>query len=48
MVVVDQLSKASHFIPVKTTYKATNIDDIFLKKNLVAWNTEGDNFKLRP
>ena len=31
MVVVDKLSKASHFIPVKTTYKATNIADIFLK-----------------
>ena len=32
MVVVDKLSKATHFIPVKTTYKATNIDDIFLKQ----------------
>ena len=32
MVVVDKLSKAVHFIPVKTTYKATNIADIFLKQ----------------
>ena len=32
MVVVDKLSKAAHFIPVKTTYKATNIVDIFLKQ----------------
>ena len=32
MVVVDKLSKASHFIPVKTMYKAINIADIFLKK----------------
>ena len=32
MVLVDKLSKASHFIPVKTTYKATNIADIFLKQ----------------
>ena len=31
MVVVDKLSKAAHFIPVKTTYKAANIADIFLK-----------------
>ena len=31
MVVVDKLSKAAHFIPIKTTYKATNIVDIFLK-----------------
>ena len=49
MVVVDKLSKAAHFIPVKTTYKAANIDDIFLKQIfLVAWNTEGDNFRPRP
>ena len=33
MVVVDKLSKKSHFIPIKTTYKAANIADIFLKKN---------------
>ena len=32
MVVVDKLSKAAHFIPVKTTYKATNIADILLKQ----------------
>ena len=32
MVVVDKLSKLAHFILVKTTYKATNIADIFLKK----------------
>ena len=32
MVVVDKLSKATHFIPVKTMYKAANIADIFLKQ----------------
>ena len=32
MVVVEKLSKAAHFIPVKTTYKAANIADIFLKQ----------------
>ena len=31
MVLVDKLSKAAYFIPVKTTYKAANIADIFLK-----------------
>ena len=30
MVVVDKLSKETHFIPIKTTYKAANIADIFL------------------
>ena len=33
MVVVDKLRKAAHFIPVKITYKAANIVDIFLKQN---------------
>ena len=33
MVVVDNLSKEAHFIPIKTTYKAANIADIFLKQN---------------
>ena len=32
MVVVDKLSKAAHFIPVKTTYKASNIAEIFMKQ----------------
>ena len=32
MVVVDKLSKATHFIPVKTTYKDANTSDIFLKQ----------------
>ena len=32
MVVVDNLSKEAHFIPLKTTYKAANIADIFLKQ----------------
>ena len=33
MVVVDKLNKKAHFIPVKNTYKAANIADIFLKQN---------------
>ena len=32
MVVVDELSKVTHFIPIKTMYKAANIADIFLKQ----------------
>ena len=31
MVVVDKLSKETHFIPVKTTHKAYNIAEIFVK-----------------
>ena len=32
MVVVDKLTKEAHFIPVKTTYKAADIADIFIKQ----------------
>jgi hypothetical protein len=32
MVVVDKLTKATHFIPVKTTHKATNIADIYMRE----------------
>ena len=32
MVVVDKLSKEAHFIPVKTTHKASNIAYIFMKE----------------
>ena len=32
MVVVDKLSKATHFSHVKTTYTTANIADIFMKK----------------
>jgi hypothetical protein len=32
MVVVDKLSKAAHFIPVKSTFKAVNIAEIFMKE----------------
>ena len=31
-VVIDKLSKAAHSIPVKLTYKAMNIANIFLKE----------------
>ena len=30
--VVDKLSKAAHFIPVKSTYKAVHIVGVFLKE----------------
>jgi hypothetical protein len=32
MVVVEKLTKAAHFIPLKTTHKAKNVADIFLKE----------------
>ena len=32
MVVVDKFTKAAHFIPIKTTHKAANIADIYMKE----------------
>jgi hypothetical protein len=32
MVVVDKLTKATHFTPVKNTHKETNIADIYMKE----------------
>jgi hypothetical protein len=32
MVVVDKLMKASHFIPLKTTHKATDVANIFMRE----------------
>jgi hypothetical protein len=32
MVVVDKLTKAAHFIPMKLTHKATNIADIYMRE----------------
>jgi hypothetical protein len=32
MVVMDKLTKAGHFIPLKTTHKATYVADIFMKE----------------
>jgi hypothetical protein len=32
MVVVGRLTKVAHFIPLKTTHKATDVIDIFMKE----------------
>jgi hypothetical protein len=32
MVVVDKLTKVAHFIPTKTTRKATNVVDIYMRE----------------
>ena len=39
MVVVDKISKETHFIHVKTTYKATSIVDIFMKEIFILHGT---------
>jgi hypothetical protein len=32
MVVMEKLTKVAHFIPLKTTHKATDVIDIFMKE----------------
>jgi hypothetical protein len=32
MVVVDKITKVAHFIPMKTTHKATNVVDIYMRE----------------
>jgi hypothetical protein len=32
MVVVDKITKSAHFIPLKTTHKAVDVANIFLKE----------------
>jgi hypothetical protein len=32
MVVVERLTKAAHFIPVKLSHKETNVDDIYIRE----------------
>jgi hypothetical protein len=32
MVVVDKLTKAAHFIPMKNTHKANNVVDIYMRE----------------
>jgi hypothetical protein len=38
MVVVDKLTKAVHFIPVKTTHKVANIVEIYMKEIVRLWS----------
>jgi hypothetical protein len=32
MVMIDELSKSAHFVPVKSTYKTINIAKIFMRE----------------
>jgi hypothetical protein len=37
MVVVDKLTKETHFIPMKTTHKETNIVEIYMKEFTIGY-----------
>ena len=44
MVVVDKLTKAAHFIPVKSTHKTYDIVKIFMEGDFqIAWIAKGNS-----
>jgi hypothetical protein len=40
MVVVDKITKAAHFFPVKLTHKETNIIDVYMREISITWYTQ--------
>ena len=46
MVLVNKLSKSTDFIPIKSTYKAVNIEKYFYEINFQdTWPTKGNNLR---
>ena len=45
LVVVDKLSKISHFIPFRDTYDVTDVARVFINEICTpSWSSEEDNF----
>ena len=38
-VIVDQLTKVAHFIPVKTTYNGPKLAELYMEKIVSAWGS---------
>jgi hypothetical protein len=48
MVVVDKLTKSAHFIPVKSTFDAPSIAQVFLKEIIhLAWGASKNHIRQR-
>jgi hypothetical protein len=43
-VIMDRLTKVAHFIPVKTTYKVSQLAKLYDSDCLSTWCTEEDHF----
>jgi hypothetical protein len=42
-VIVDRLTKVAHFIPMKTTYKGSQLAELYMARNCVfTWSTKED------
>jgi hypothetical protein len=39
-VIVDQLTKVAHFIPVKTTYSGAKLAELYVPNSMPTWGTE--------
>jgi hypothetical protein len=46
-VIVDQLTKVAHFIPVKTTYTGARLVELYISKCVFAWSTQEDSVRQR-
>jgi hypothetical protein len=46
-VVVDRLTKAAHFIPVKTTYNSAVLAEIYVLDCMLAWRSKEDSIRQR-
>jgi hypothetical protein len=46
MLVVDKLSKETHFIPIKSTFKSIDVVDAFMKEIFhIAWYSQDHYFR---
>jgi hypothetical protein len=46
-VIVDRLTKVAHFIPVKTTYKGSQLVELYVSNCVPTWGTKEDCFRPR-
>jgi hypothetical protein len=43
-VIVDQLTKSAHFIPMNTNYNIQKYAEIYVARVMSAWGSEDDHF----
>jgi hypothetical protein len=46
-VVMDRLTKATHFIPVNTTYNSAMLAELYVSNCMLAWRSKKDSIRQR-
>jgi hypothetical protein len=46
-VVMDRLTKATHFIPVNTTYNSAMLAELYVSNCMLAWRSKEDSIRQR-